>query len=110
VDFVDFFNVLPISVDTSQRLTRSGFAMIDYTKDLLAERRANPRDDFLGTLVNATTEKGGFSDDEIISNAMLLLLAGHVAVRNLVGNAVYLLLTPTIGSPNSRRTRHCFIT
>jgi cytochrome P450 len=93
VDFVDFFNVLPISVDTSQRLTRSGFAMIDYTKDLLAERCANPRDDFLGTLVNATTEKGGFTDDEIISNAMLLLLAGHVAVRNLVGNAVYLLLT-----------------
>jgi cytochrome P450 len=30
---------------------------------------------------------------EIVSNAMLLLLAGHVAVRNLVGNAVYLMLT-----------------
>jgi cytochrome P450 len=67
--------------------------MIDYTRNLLTERRANPRDDFLGTLVNATTETGGFSDEEIISNAMLLLLAGHVAVRNLVGNAIYLLLT-----------------
>ena len=93
VDFVDFFNVLPISVDTSRRLTQSGFAMIDYTRNLLTERRANPRDDFLGTLVNATTETGGFTDEEIIANAMLLLLAGHVAVRNLVGNAIYLLLT-----------------
>ena len=26
VDFIDFFNVLPITVETSQRLTRSGFA------------------------------------------------------------------------------------
>lgn len=93
VDFVDFFNVLPISVDTSRRLTQSGFAMIDYTRNLLAERRAKAQDDFLGTLVSATTDKGGFTDDEIIANAMLLLLAGHVAVRNLVGNAIYLLLT-----------------
>jgi cytochrome P450 len=93
MDFVDFFNVLPISIDTSRRLTQSGCAMIDYTRDLLAERRANPRDDFLGTLAKATTAGGGFTDDDIISNAMLLLLAGHVAVRNLVGNAIYLLLT-----------------
>jgi cytochrome P450 len=33
------------------------------------------------------------TDDEIIANGMLLLLAGHVAVRNLIGNAIYLLLT-----------------
>jgi cytochrome P450 len=70
LDFVDFFNVVPISVDTSQRLTRSGFAMITYTKDLLEEHRAHPRDDFLGTLVNTMTEKGGFTDDEIFSNAI----------------------------------------
>ena len=34
-----------------------------------------------------------FTEDEIIANAMLLLLAGHEAVRNLIGNAIYLLLT-----------------
>jgi cytochrome P450 len=87
VDFVDFFNVVPITVDTSRRLVQSAFAMIDYTKSLLAERRALPRDDFLGTLVHASV-----TDDEIIANAMLLLLAGHVAVRNLIGNVIYLLL------------------
>ncbi len=56
---------------------------------LLTERRAAPRQDFLGTLLDS----GDLSDDEIIANGMLLLLAGHVAVRNLIGNAVYLLLT-----------------
>lgn len=33
------------------------------------------------------------SEDEIVANAMLLLLAGHVAPRNLMGNVIYLLLT-----------------
>ncbi len=91
VDFADFFNVLPITVETTRRLIKSGFELIDYTRRLLAERRASARDDFLGTLVNANEWK--FADDQIIANAMLLLLAGHVAVRNLIGNAIYLLLT-----------------
>jgi len=93
VDFVDFFNVVPITGETTQRMTRSALEMRDYTRHLLVERRTNPRDDFLGTLVNAANKEGGFTEDEIIGNAMLLLLAGHVAVRNLIGNAIYLLLT-----------------
>jgi cytochrome P450 len=44
-------------------------------------------------LINASAEEASFTDEEIIANAMLLLLAGHVAVRNLIGNALYLLLT-----------------
>ena len=93
IDFVDFFNVVPIAADTTRRMTQSAAAMIDYTKHLLAERRTNPRGDFLGTLVHASMAGDNFTDDEIIANAMLLLLAGHVAVRNLIGNAIYLLLT-----------------
>ena len=93
VDFVDFFNVVPITVDTTRRMTQSAAAMIDYTKRLLAERRAQPQADFLGTLVNASAEEASFTDEEIIANAMLLLLAGHVAVRNLIGNGLNLLLT-----------------
>ncbi len=89
VDFIDFFNFVPITVDTASRMVRSTRALREYTVGLLAERRAVPRHDFLGTLLEA----GELSDDEIIANAMLLLIAGHVAVRNLIGNAVYLLLT-----------------
>jgi cytochrome P450 len=92
VDFVDFFNVVPISVDTSRRLLQSVLAMMDYTRALIAERRAHPQDDFLGALVNAQAKEPDFTEDDIVANAMLLLLAGHVAVRNLIGNAVFLLL------------------
>jgi cytochrome P450 len=91
LDFIGFFNIIPITAETTRPMVRSANEMIDYTKALLAERRENPREDFLGTLANAQTEE--ITEDEIVANAMLLLLAGHVAPRNLIGNVIYLLLT-----------------
>jgi cytochrome P450 len=93
LDFVNFFNNIPITADSSLRLVKSGFAMIDYTRALIAARRARPSADFLGTLCAAQGGGGGLTDDEIAGNIMLLLLAGHVAVCNLIGNTLYLLLT-----------------
>ncbi len=91
LDFIGFFNVIPITAETTRNMVRSATEMIDYTRELLAERRESPRDDFLGLLANTGTEE--ITEDEIVANAMLLILAGHVAPRNLIGNAVYLLLT-----------------
>jgi len=68
VDFVDFFNVVAITGETTQRMTRSYLEMRDYTRHLLVERRTNPRDDFLGTLVNAANKEGAFTEDEIIGS------------------------------------------
>ncbi len=90
VDFIGFFNVVPITAETTRPMVQSATEMIRYVGELLAERRREPRDDFLGALANA--DPGEISEEEIVSNAMLLLLAGHVAPRNLIGNAVYLLL------------------
>jgi cytochrome P450 len=92
LDFVDFFNVLPITTENTRRLVHSATEMMNYTRDLLTERRFNPKNDFLGILAKAEAEQGGPTEDEIVGNTMLLLLAGHVAVRNLIGNVVYLLL------------------
>jgi cytochrome P450 len=90
LDFIGFFNVIPITVETASSMVRSATEMAEYAKKQLAERRKEPKDDFLSVLANATD--AGVSDDEIVANAMLLLLAGHVAPRNLMGNAIYLLL------------------
>lgn len=93
VDFVDFFNVVPITGDTTGRMVRSTNQMREYTRELLAERDRDPREDFLGVLASARSRGEEITEDEIVGNAMLLLIAGHVAVRNLIGNAVWLLLT-----------------
>ncbi|MGL4620485.1 cytochrome P450 [Chroococcidiopsis sp.] len=93
VDFVDFFNIIPITADMTRRLVQSANGLIEYTRELIAQRRVKPQDDFLSTLVKAQADRGQVTDDEIVANAMLILLAGHLAVRNLIGNAIYLLLT-----------------
>lgn len=92
-DFVDFFNIQPPTVDTSQRLVKSGLELAAYTKGLLADRRAHPRQDFLGILVACQSEPDGLTDDEIVGNTMMVLVAGHISVRNLIGNTIWLLLT-----------------
>jgi len=93
LDFIDFFNYFPITADTTRRMIRSTRGMDAYTRGLIAERRGRPQDDFLGVLVAAGQTPGGMSDDEIVGNAMLILIAGHIAVRNLIGNALHLLFT-----------------
>ncbi len=91
LDFIGFFNNVPITEQTTRPMVRSATEMIAYTKALLLERRDRPQPDLLSTLANVNTAE--ISEDEIVANAMLLLLAGHVAPRNLMGNLVWLLLT-----------------
>ncbi len=61
-------------------------------RELLAERRASPGDDLLSAL--AASESGGdqLSDDELVTTAMLFLIAGHEATVHAIGNGVKALL------------------
>ena len=91
VDFVDFFNIIPITEDTTQRMVRAATEMSAYMRELLLERHSRRNDDFLGLMAAASSD-GEITDDEIVGNTLLLLIAGHVAVRNLIGNVLWLLL------------------
>ncbi|MGR3515205.1 MAG: cytochrome P450 [Paracoccaceae bacterium] len=66
-------------------------AFASYIRDVVAERRQNPGEDFLSQLVKVR-DTGGISEAEMISTAILLLNAGHEATVHAVGNAVPLLL------------------
>ena len=57
----------------------------EYLGPLVAERFDNPGDDLLSVL--ASGEKtGAFTRDQVVSNAVLLLLAGHETTINLICN------------------------
>lgn len=92
-DLADFFNVIPITRETTLRFKVSAEEMIAHLRNLMAERRARPKDDFLTELLHAKEEGKGLDDEDIIANAIILLIAGHETTRNLIGNALYLLLT-----------------
>lgn len=92
LDFVDFFNEIPISEDAARRMATSANRLMDYTRALLEERRLAPQPDFLSTMAALSGTADGITENEIVANTMLLLLAGHIAVRNLLGNVVWELI------------------
>lgn len=59
-----------------------------YFQDLAAELRHQPRSGLLSALAQAETENQRLSSDELLSNALLLLVAGHEAVSNLIPSAL----------------------
>ena len=59
-----------------------------WVSDLMARRRAEPRDDLITALCFAETAQGRLTDAEIVSTVILLLNAGHEATVNTMGNGV----------------------
>ena len=57
VDFVDFFNIIPITEDTSRRMVRAAAEMSEYMRELLGERRSGRTDDFLGLMAAASSRR-----------------------------------------------------
>ena len=62
--------------------------LADYFRQVLAERRAAPRDD----IASALGEAEELSVDERLSLLFLLLVAGHETTVNLIGNGALTLL------------------
>ncbi len=60
----------------------------DYLRTLASHRAAHPGDDLLSHLVASD-----LTGDEVVATAVLLLMAGHEATVNVIGNGVHALLT-----------------
>lgn len=60
---------------------------------LIADKRATPTDDLLCDLIAARDEGEALSEDELLSFAFLLFLAGFENTVHLIGNSVHNLLT-----------------
>jgi cytochrome P450 len=70
-------------------------ALTSYLQELVRERRANPDDSILSALIAAEEEGDRLSSDEVVSTALVLLIAGFETTVNLIGNgAVALLAEP----------------
>jgi cytochrome P450 len=68
-------------------------AMVNFLRELVAAKRADPTDDLLSSLVAVRDGADQLSEDELTSMAWLLLVAGHETTVNLIGNGVHALLT-----------------
>ncbi|MFG2559971.1 cytochrome P450 [Streptomyces sp. NPDC048496] len=63
-----------------------------YLGGLLEQRHGRPGDDLLSRLANDDGPDGRMTDEEIVSTANLLLIAGHETTVNLITNGMLTLL------------------
>jgi cytochrome P450 len=60
-----------------RRAYESQNALATYFRELVAERRAHPRDALLSALGAAEADEAMLSQDELLATCVLLLFAGH---------------------------------
>jgi cytochrome P450 len=66
--------------------------MADRTAEAIAWKRDHPADDLLTALINVHDGDDALTDDELVSQVILLYVAGHETTVNLIGNGTYALL------------------
>ena len=74
------------------RTRSSELALTAYLGELVRKRRADPDDSLLSALIAAEEDGDRLSLEELVSTALLLLLAGFETTVNLIGNGTVALL------------------
>jgi cytochrome P450 len=70
----------------------SASEFVDYLREVIARRRAQPGDDLLSEMLAVQEKDDSLTEDEILGTSVLLLGAGHETTTNLIGNGCLALL------------------
>ncbi|HEY0640908.1 MAG TPA: cytochrome P450 [Pseudonocardiaceae bacterium] len=70
---------------------RAAAEFVEYLRALVEHRRRHPGEDLVTDLLSVSD--GELTPDELVGTAALLLMAGHEATVNVLGNGVLALLT-----------------
>src|SRR5437764_1207321 len=77
------------------RIVQARRDLADYLGAIVNARRQTPGRDLLSSLIQAEEDGGRLTDDELLSTAILLLVAGNETTTNLIGNGMFALLRHT---------------
>lgn len=79
--------------DKYERARRGANAMGNHFLELIAKRRAEPRDDALSMLIASEVEGERLNDNELVGCMMMVLNGGHETTANLLNNSMMALAT-----------------
>lgn len=82
-----------LTAEQTQAAETAAQEFVDYLRHLADERARVPGDDLVSDLVSVRDGGDRLSQDELVATAILLLMAGHEATVNVIGNGVYALLS-----------------
>ncbi len=79
-----------LTVEFARATEQSFVRFRDYLRDRIEARRREPREDLISALVHAEFEGDRLTDEELLSNLVIFLIAGHETTSSLIANALYL--------------------
>jgi len=82
---------VPMSREETDGANKNIQLMQEYFLRLCEERRQNPGEDLITAFVHAEEEGDVLSSEELVSNLIMLFLAGHETTVNLIGNGLLAL-------------------
>jgi len=89
-NIVQFFDI-DRSDARKELAERNTTEFYQYLSDLKRKREAQPRDDLISQMIESQ-RAGHMNDDEFISTAMLILMAGHGSTIDVLGSGMHALL------------------
>jgi len=78
--------------DREQALRNLGIEFLQYFGKIIAERRANPRDDLASVLANAEIDGARMGDVETLGYYLITFTAGHDTTRNALAGGMLALV------------------
>lgn len=75
-----------------ERANQGTAALLSYFRELVADRRRQPRADLISNLIEARDAGDKLSEEELLAQCIQLIFAGHETTVNHVGNGVLALL------------------
>jgi cytochrome P450 len=90
--FIEYLATLRAPIELVLKAERVVTEMGNFLEELAQERRFQPGDDVISFMLASEQDGERLSHQEFLSQAMLLLVAGHETTRNLIGNGLVTLL------------------
>jgi pimeloyl-[acyl-carrier protein] synthase len=92
--------------EARQKGASARWQLLDYFHHLIAQKRTYPTDDLLSELILASHDGEHLSPSELLSMALLLLVAGHETTTNLLSMATLALMQHDITPPAAKERWH----
>ena len=91
-DLAAFLGNIRMVAEAAEPAQKSAFELSDYLREIISQRRLEPQEDLISALVPAKEEGDTFSEAELYSMCIMLMLAGHETTTNFIGNSLLALL------------------
>ncbi len=85
------FDLAPMNADDLQAASEAYASLEQYFNGVVNARRRQPGEDLISMLVGTEENGEPLTGEEIVSNVILLFLAGHETTSNMIGNMLIAL-------------------